>query len=82
MPPMETFGDVGGRQSTYHRGNSHYHFEPDEIGEIILSDVMLYRPQVVPLMPNNVTFFKEEFLRQLKNDSGHISWPLWRSVQL
>jgi len=57
-------------QSTYHRGNSHYHFEPDEIGEIILSDVMLYRPQVVLLMPNNVTFFKEEFLRQLKNDSG------------
>jgi|GEM_PF-4374037 len=57
-------------QSVRYRGNSHYHFEPDEIGEIILSDALFYQPQVVLLMPNNVTFFREEFLRQLKKESG------------
>ncbi len=78
-PALMVFTDAASRallatlvvgRSAYHRGNSHYHFEPDEIGKIVLNDVNLYRPQVVLLMPNNVTFFNSDFLRQLKAESG------------
>ncbi|MEM2144980.1 MAG: glycosyltransferase, partial [Candidatus Jordarchaeaceae archaeon] len=57
-------------RSNYYQGEGHYHYEPKELGEIILEDISNYTPNIIILMPNNATFFTDQFLEELKTVSG------------
>jgi len=57
---------VVGESQNFKDKDGHYHTPDDKSTEIVMTDILNYRPDIVLLMPNNATSFLKEELEQLR----------------